>query len=118
MSFELFDKQAARSDGQATIAVQRKGIISLNRAAWGALGEPRAVQLLFDRELQRIGIRHVDVGSANSYPVRPSSNKASYLVSGAAFCKHYGIDTETSRRLLAGLQANVLVANLNGEPVS
>jgi hypothetical protein len=118
MPFEVFDKKLAAVRGQPYLSIQRKGIFALNHAAFAALGEPNAVELLFDREVKIIGLRPGNPASPIAYPVRPNAKGTSHLVSGTSFCKHYDIDTSTSRRWTARIEDGILYVDLNEPPVS
>lgn len=103
MGFEVFQKSSAPLAKVPSVTIQRRGLLSINRSAWAELGEPEAVELLFDRESQVIGLRPVDVKSPNAYPVRPQvagSDKGPLLVAGQLFTQYYRIDTTQARRYI------------------
>jgi len=120
-TFEVFDAQAAPRVKQPLVSLQRKGVFTLNRAAFAALGEPDAVQLLFDTTERIVGFRSADPDQANSYAVRltePSgSGSGSYAISGAAFVKHYEIPVDCARRWPAQLDDGVLLFALDDPAV-
>jgi hypothetical protein len=101
MAFETFKRQRARPNESPYVTIQRRGTFSFNRAAFSALGEPKAVELLFDREEQLIGVRRVDPTVEHAYIVRPLNRGATWLISGTAFANYYEIDTSVSRRWAA-----------------
>lgn len=109
----MFDAQAAPRVKQPLVSLQRKGVFTLNRAAFVALGEPEAVQLLFDPGERVVGFRAADPGEANSYAVRVTEPSGSYAVSGVAFVKHYEIPLDVARRWPARLEDGVLFFALN-----
>lgn len=110
MAFEEFTKKAARAAGTPYITIQKRGVFSLNHAAFVALGEPKAVSLLFDSERQLVGFRSSDPESDHSYAVRLNSKGTSHLVTGALFTTHYEISTETSRRWKAQMVEDGILA--------
>lgn len=85
--FEVFTGKNTQAVTPA-LTIDRRGNIRLTRAAYKELGEPSAVQLLYDHESKTIGLRPAERGGADSYAVRVGS---SITVSGMAFVRHYGI---------------------------
>src|ERR1700733_3603529 len=98
MAFEEFTKKTAQAAGTPYVTIQKRGVFALNHAAFAALGDPKAVTLLFDPELQLVGFRSTTPGSKPPYAVRPNSRGPSPLVTGALFTSHYGIATDVARR--------------------
>ena len=120
MPFERYRRGQARTTASPTLTVQRGGVISFNQAAHELLGEPKAVELLYDPEREIIGLESSDLGAGNAYPVRAGTGKNSmvYMVSGAGFTKFYGIDTDAARRYTAFLtEGGMLCADLNSPPL-
>jgi hypothetical protein len=118
--FEIYRRQRARPDAEPLIAIQRKGILALNHAAYEALGSPESVELLYDREGSRIGLRKTAATTAHAYKVRAQRGGRWWFVSGFAFLRHYGISLCTSLRLPARVEpgANVLAVTIpqHGDP--
>lgn len=116
-NFETFTKRMVPLTKTPTVTVQRnKGIMSLNKAAHAAMGEPSAVELLYDQAEQIIGIRGVSEDVAHAYPVRSVGKEATtFVIAGTAFTKYYGINTDESRRYVAGLVDDVLCVYLRGD---
>jgi hypothetical protein len=95
------------------VTIQKRGTISMNRAAYVALDSPDTVELLYDLADRVVGLRAVDHLVEHAYPVRSvGADGSSYLIAGTAFTKYYGIDTEVSRRWPAELQDGVLCVDL------
>jgi hypothetical protein len=112
MPFELFTGQRPVILEPA-ITIQKKGAISLNRAAYAALGSPEAAELLFDPEERQVGIRKADPSAAHAMPVRPLGERgSSWLISGRSFAIYYGIPVDTARRWLAQVVDGMLVIDL------
>jgi hypothetical protein len=76
------------------------------------LGQPEAVELLFDRDEQVMGFRAVPKDVAHAYAVRAQKNASSHLVSGRAFNQYYGITADASRRFPASMVDDVLAIDL------
>lgn len=113
MPFETFTRQR-RTGRQPFVTIQKKGVISLNGAAFEALDSPDSVELLYDAEASLVGLRKVDSSLPHSYQVRaPVENHATYLISGAAFMSYYEIDNSRSVRRPARLEGDLLVIDLN-----
>jgi hypothetical protein len=115
--FEVFDKKAIPRSGELQVTIQKTGVIAFNQVAFLALGEPEAVELLYDREEQVVGIRKVDRKIRHAYLVRHNHRGTTHMVAGQAFTKHYGISTVEGRRWTAVLQGDVLCINLKEDGV-
>lgn len=115
-SWEVFDKRAGVATKSPMVTIQAKGLLSLNRAAYEAVGQPGFVELLYDAQERLVGLRPAEPSSPRAYPVRSQSNGATYLVAGTAFTRHYGLDTAIARRYGASMMGPVLVVDLKQEP--
>src|SRR5579864_6906235 len=101
MPFETFKRQRTTSGQEPSVTIQRKGVLSLNLPAYRVLGEPEAVELLYDPVERLIGLRKVDPEVRHSYLVRGlgrNETNTTWLISGTAFTKYYGIDTTKAKR--------------------
>lgn len=118
VGFEVFQKSSAPVSKVPTVTVQKRGLLSLNRAAHQLVGEPEFVELLWDAERRVIGIRPTHAESPNAYPARPQSRdsmKGPILIAGSVFTRYYDIDTSESRRWVVDLEDGVLCIDLNRE---
>lgn len=115
--FEIFDKSVLMHGHGPTVTILKGRVLSLNRAAYLALEEPRAVELLFDRKKRIIGLRAVPPSVSHACFVRQSGRSANgpYLVSAMAFLTHYEIDTNESRRWPSWVENDILCVNLEDE---
>jgi hypothetical protein len=115
--FERYDRRSAPIRTSPSVAIQRRGPMSLNLAAYEILGKPEAVELLFDRERQLIGLRNVSPQEPYAFPVRPQGRKgrrpSNYVISTQAFTKHYGIDTSVARRFPVEMHDDILAVELS-----
>jgi hypothetical protein len=113
-NFQVFDKRAVPISGDPMVTIQRTGVISLNRAAYHAIGEPSYVEMLYDPDERIVGIRPVKEKLPHAYPVRVQGRAAShtYLLAGLAFMKYYGILPEVSIRYMAEMYGEVLGVDL------
>jgi hypothetical protein len=99
--FEVFSREAARSREEPMFTLQARGLLSLNSAVFRALGEPGAVELLYDAAERIIALRGVDKGDPNAYAVRKQSGTQSYLVATRGFLSFHGIKPVMAQRFLA-----------------
>lgn len=118
MPFEVYSKSSAAAQGAAIISIQQRGVISLNRAAFAALGEPGAVELLYDRERRLMGLRSSNLKAQNAQRVRTNSKGSTYLVSAASFMSHYDIPMTEAHRWIAQMEGDVVFIDLNQPPIS
>ena len=123
MPFEVFTKRLVPLAGAPYATIQKRGTISLNKAAHHLLGAPKAVELLYDSETSIVGFRAVDPNVEHAYALRAmggAANRAegagtTYLIAGTAFLKHYGIEIGQARRYPVELQSDILCLDLKKE---
>lgn len=112
MPFETFTRQ--RRAGLPFVTIQKKGVISLNRAAFESLGSPEFVELLFDPDGRLVALHRVESSVEHAYQVRaPVDNHATWLISGGAFISYYEIDNSKSVRRAARMEGDLLIIDLN-----
>lgn len=112
--FETFYRSTTQvRDAPPSITIQRRGLLSLNSAAYRALGAPAAVELLFEAEERIVGLRATDPHESHSAMVRSArSGRPPFLISATAFVRYYEIDTSTAVRRPAYLRDNILCIDL------
>lgn len=115
VNFEKFTQSYARPSATIPyVAIQRSGHISLNRAAYEALGEPEAAELYFDRKDRIVGFVGVGLDVPHSAAIKLHRNGVTYMISGKAFCNKYNIDLSESRRFRAKMyDGGILGIDLN-----
>ncbi|MCJ8503491.1 hypothetical protein MRU69_01240 [Kocuria flava] len=117
MPFEVFDKRMTPLVKAPSITIQKRGMISLNKAAHDLVNNAETVELLFDRERQVMALRGTDDSSCHAYAVRHGSKRGSgqAIVSATAFTQHYGIDTTATRRWKPFMEDGMLCVDLTHE---
>lgn len=101
------------STGEPAVTIQKRGALSLNAAAYEAVGSPKHVTLHYDRENELMGIQKASSATPHAYAVRGvGNNEATRVVSGKAFLSYYGIPRGTARRWIATVQNDMLVIDL------
>jgi hypothetical protein len=112
--FETFTRRLIPLVKKPSVTIQKRGILSFNKAAYVALGSPKAVELLFDKSRRIIGIRPVDPTVDHAYPMRSQASKddGPFLVAGGLFTKYYEIPTDESRRWSVDIEDGVLLIDL------
>ena len=119
MPFELFtDRNVRKVTAEPLVTLQRSGGFALNQAAYEALGEPKRIELLYDRDERIIGFRPTEDAQAHTYPVSQANASHYYTFSGHAFRTHYGLDERDTGRFRARLIDGLLTVDLKEEPVS
>jgi hypothetical protein len=98
VEFDRQDSHTAPDDPMFTL--QRRGMISLNLAAFKALGEPATVALLYDAEEGIVALRKVPRIHHNGYHVRKQANSRSFLVGAQGFTSYHKIRTDVPRRFV------------------
>lgn len=123
MPFEVFEKSSAPLARVPSVTIQKRGIISINRAAHTLIGSPEAVELLWDGERKLIGLRPSKETEPNAYPARPQSaktGKGPIVIAGTMFTQYYKIDTSQSLRYRPSVEDGILVIDISkpGQVVS
>jgi hypothetical protein len=120
-NFEVFEGKNGRAVMSAgpTVVIARGGMFRLNREAYKLLGEPAAMEFLYDRAERVIGLRAATPDNPGSYKVRPAYGD-SVSLNSIAFLNHYGItvgDNVTARKWLVTVEKGVLLVDLKQEGV-
>jgi hypothetical protein len=111
--FEKFQRQRLRTTREPTVTIQKRGALSLNAAAFEALGSPEFVELLYDRDERLIGFRKLAEDASHAYVVRPAgTHGTNHVISGKAFLRYYDISRDVARRWIAEEQDDILVVDL------
>lgn len=116
MAFEVYAKGSAPIATVPSLTIQKRGLISINRAAYRLLGDPVAVELMWDKERQLVGLRSVPIESPNAYPVRPQASNSTtgpLLIAGNLFTRYIGLDTTEAHRWVPRLEDGILVVDLS-----
>ena len=108
-----FDRRAAPVSTEAFVTLQKKGMLSLNKAAMNLLGNAKTVTLLYNQESNQIGIRPCRQDNQRAYPVRLQGSGSTHLIAGQAFTKFFGIETGVARRYKAETVVDMLIVDLN-----
>lgn len=118
MGFKVFSKGSAPVPTVPAVTVQKKGLFSLNDAAYKLMGEPEAVHFLWDSDNSLIALKGVEVDDLNGYPVRRQNTKTGrgpVLVSGSMFARYIGLDTSQAKRWTPKVEDDMLIVDLKQE---
>lgn len=117
MPFEVFDKRMTPLAKAPSVTIQKRGVISLNKAAHDLVDNAETVELLYDRERHVMALRATDDSSPHAYAVRNGSKRGpgQAMVSATAFTAHYGIDTTVTRRWKPFVEDGMLCVDLTEE---
>ena len=100
------------------VTIQRQRNLSLNAAAFEALGEPSHVVLLFNEGERMIGIKPAAADVDHAYAVRKQARSNSWLFSAQAFLNAYHLVGESAVRYAAEKQGDMLVIDLKRQGVA
>lgn len=119
MVFEVFDKRMTPLAKAPSVTIQKRGVISLNKAAHDLLGNADTVELLYDQDRQVMALRPTNDSSPHAYAVRAGSPRGpgQAIVSATAFTQHYGIDTTATRRWKPFIEDGMLCVDLTTKGV-
>lgn len=117
--FETFRKTMVALKREPTVTVQKRGTMSLNKAAQVMLGAPAAVELLYDATARTVGLRPVSARADHGYCLRSSTGNDTgpFVISAMAFLHFYDIYPDETLRWAAYLADDVLCINLDDPAV-
>lgn len=113
--FEVFKRNRSPAIKTPAVTLMHRGQLSINDAAFVELGSPMAVELMYSRPDRLIGIRAVDPAEPHAYVPRTATKNQGhgpYIVSGAAFFSHFGIDVPHTTRHAVTVEDGVLLIDL------
>jgi len=117
MGFQVYEKGSAPQPTTPSVTIQRRGLISINRAAFEQLNKPEGVELLWDSDRRVIGLRPAALTNQNAYPVRPqvatNVEKGPWLIAGSLFTQFIGLDTTEAYRWTPSLEDDLLVIDIS-----
>ena len=67
MPFEVFDKRMTPLAKAPSVTIQKRGVISLNKAAHDLIENAETVELLYDRERRVMALRAADDSSTKGF---------------------------------------------------
>ena len=113
-AFEKFRRYKVTEGDIPIVSVSLRGIFSLNRLAYEALGKPEAVEVLYAPEERVIGFQPAPRNSPDSYAVRHHT-KTAHQVEGRSFMKYYEIpeDRKGRRYRAEVVDDSILTVDLN-----
>lgn len=118
MGFEVFEKGSAPVSSVPSVTIQKRGLFSLNDAAYRLIGEPTFIEFLWDPKERLIALRPTDESNLNGYPARRQNSRKGtgpVLIAGTMFSKFIEIDTTSARRWTPTKQDSMLVIDLKEE---
>jgi len=105
-------------DGEATISIDRSGVIRLSPVADHLLHRPAYVQLVASRRPRMIGLRVAGKDEPGVIAVRGRGKNGGFSVSCRAFLAFYGIEQQKTLRWRASIVNGALVIDLDAEPLA
>lgn len=79
------------------ITINYKSVLTFNRFAVNALGNPNAVKLLFVKKERMIGIVASSLKDMDAFPLKPK-NSVNWVINAAPFCRHHKIVIEKTEK--------------------
>lgn len=118
MGFQVYEKGSAPVPTTPSVTIQKRGLISINRAAYDLINRPEGVELLWDSERKAIALRPAELTNQNAYPVRPQvvsadKDKGPWLIAGTLFTQFIGLDTSEAFRWTPTAEDGCLVIDIS-----
>lgn len=109
-----------RPDEGPRITIQARGDLTINTSGYADMGNPEAVEMLYDPNRNAVGLRPADPNIPTAVRFRASQHRKNlHVLPGSAFVRRNNIDTSVGRRYPARMVDGILVADLqNGEPTT
>lgn len=115
MSWETYDKRKSTA-ADMTASIFKTNKMALSEAVVNGLGSDY-VELLYDKEANRMALHPVKEDSPIGYKIRKSSRQRSWSVSLMSFIKHYGLEGIAQKRYNVTKEGDLLVIDLN-QPIA
>ena len=122
MAFKIFEKGSAPAPSLPAVTIQKRGLFSLNDAAYKMLKEPEYVTFLYDEDEKLIALQGADSKDLNAYPARRQkstnareSSSGPVLIAGTMFSRFIGLDTSQARRWTPEMRDGMLLIDLKTE---
>lgn len=118
-NWEKFTITGGRGVYEKRVSLSPRGVFTLNQPTFDEMGEPEAVEFLYDRAQNLIGLAPANKEIPHAYTVRKQKTNKSYLIGARPFCYHYKITIEQTVRFRdVKFDEGVLILDLkNTEPV-
>lgn len=116
MTFKVFEKGSAPTPTVPAVTIQKRGLFSLNDAAYKMLDEPEYIAFLYDADEQLIALKPTTSTDLNGYPARRQSpagksgkSTGPVLIAGSMFTRFIDMDTSQARRWTPELRDGMLL---------
>jgi hypothetical protein len=83
--------QNGRRRQRVRVTLNKHRTMVLNQVAYKGIGEPKAVELMFDANRNMIGLRRCDPAKKNAFHIRPSKQGRHVSIALGAFLTHFEI---------------------------
>lgn len=97
--FELFTEHRKHNASEPIITIHAKGVFALNGAALDRMGNPEAVELLFNAERRMVAMRPATPGRTSVVVRFPNKGSRSAVVSAKSFLDRCGVNTDKALSL-------------------
>jgi hypothetical protein len=100
LHWETFKGGPTKPENQDfAITINRKNVLTFNRYAVKALGNPEAVMLMFEKKESLIGIVASSLKDKDAFPLkRKGARDINWTVHVAPFCRHHKIMIDKTER--------------------
>lgn len=109
--WEIFEKVSYR-EAEMAVSIYKSGQMALTKAVCDAIGSDY-VELLYNRGLNKIGIRASNIDSSNAHKLRKPKRQTSKMIGASAFLKYYQLDSIKSNKYPAKKEGDMVVVDAN-----
>lgn len=110
IGWEVFEKINYRA-AERVATFYKGGQLSLTKALHDELGTD-TVELLYNRSVQKIGVRRTNESNPNAFKFRNPSRQSSWVTSVAAFLKYYDLDRVKGNKYPASYEDGMIVIDI------
>lgn len=112
LNFSKFDKGSTRAAEKPEVTIQSKGAVVLNGPAHRLMGEPSAVELLYDEDQAVIGLRTAPPDDPDAHRLRATGKDTRFTIAAAPFLKYFDIPFGDPVKREVRMAGDVLVLDL------
>jgi hypothetical protein len=108
MAWTKLSRRSSLRSEKPSIGIQKNGRLSWNTGTQNALRSPQYVELLYDRDTRRLGIRRVEVEDIDTFQVRKAEKQQSWGISALGALNTIGISAAKAYRRFAKTDGDIV----------
>lgn len=107
MTWKKLPRRSSIRSNKPAIGIQKNGRISWNLGTQQALGSPEYVELLYDPQKKKLGLRKVESEDLDTFPVRQAGKQRTWGISALGALRSIGIEVDKAYRVFAEIEGDI-----------